>query len=121
MKGQADYFATAKCFRLYAESLGESAFFDSEGANRCRRAFSSPNQSALCERSIEAAIAFAKTLAYTYERATGITVSVESAHQGPAVSKTIHGHSPIPCRLETLIRGALCEESALVPFSDCRP
>jgi hypothetical protein len=146
VEGQADYFATSKCFRRLAATdnnveLMASHSIPSEVVTGCEKTFKSAAEIALCEREALAGNLLAQIL---YELGTSPSSHVIDARthektpkspKKPAdgepatppsfatpstavVAKTYQQHPLAQCRLDTYFNGAICGADPTEDFSE---
>lgn len=113
VEGQADYYATTKCFRLiYAQEdnveVVSKMKIPVEVKAKCEETYASPQEAALCMRMSMGGLALAQLLG-------------ELGHTGPVDFKTpdetvvtsvYEGHPKAQCRLDTYFQGSLCDKPA---------
>jgi hypothetical protein len=112
VEGQSDYFASAKCFKRYAQNtpLDFVLSADSIISEKCSRAYIDIAEQELCKRTAMAG----KVLANNLRR-----VKIYSGYNEPWISFdhpatyvsdfTQTGHPEYQCRLDTYLAGALCK------------
>lgn len=113
VEGQADYFATSKCLRIFLKSLyvQEAELLDldelnpiEEVINRCKRNFLILADQEICKLSSMAAMSFINVIAdIKGEESSQFTTP--SSH---AVPSTLISHPETQCRLDTFFQGAIC-------------
>ncbi|MBF0315305.1 MAG: hypothetical protein HQK50_15305 [Oligoflexia bacterium] len=124
VEGQADYWATAICFKRYAseieattERLIRKLKIPEKVFEQCREHLtkeeatsSDPTKALLiCQRAIAASISFAN-----YFNATKVSMAapiVDIDKIAPPVSKTLLKYGSNQCRINTFVAGAYCKES----------
>ncbi len=108
-EGQADYFATLKCFRRYAEMDNNLPFMKRFRVPQtvsllCNKSFSNQEDLAICQRNSIAGKNLADLLG-----ALGRTGDTDFDTPDPReVSRTQHTHPVAQCRLDTYFQGAIC-------------
>ena len=131
-EGQADYFATMKCFRRVVANednvtLMASAVIPKEVKLGCQNTWHSAKEIAMCEREASATKVLAQVLwelgrgssrkagkASSSEPATAPSYSTPST---AVVAKTNDQHPLAQCRLDTYFNGAICGADATEDFS----
>ena len=124
-EGQADYYATAKCFRLYARGddnavLMRGADVPPSVSVLCERAHGGDEEEvAICERS---GLAAREAVSFLASRRLGnssfLTMDFGTSSSF-AVEETNHGYPDLQCRLDTFFQGTLCdrgEREEVSPF-----
>ncbi len=113
VEGQADYFATSKCLRIFLKSLYfeeakllnlEQLNATEEVANRCERNFSTLADQAICRLSSMAAMSLVNVIA-DIKGESSPQFTTPSSH---TVQSTLAYHPEVQCRLDTFFQGALC-------------
>ncbi len=114
-EGQADYWATLKCFRNYVQGdnnieilanrkPGNEEFeerFKNIVVKECAKSFTNLEKQAICQRASLASFSLASLLG-----SLGGRVAFEKPSN---MFKTFDGHPPAQCRLDTYLQGALCK------------
>jgi hypothetical protein len=121
-EGSADYFATSKCFRLYAAR--DSLAFNREAVakfspparvtDNCRKNFDSEMDRLICLRSAKANLELSVAMSHMLRE------EVRPAFErfDPAqVAETNPNHPANQCRLDTYLAGALCKEAPMTMIS----
>lgn len=109
-EGQADYFATLKCFRrVYGQDnnaeIVSKMDIDPLVTEKCNQVWSNSSDIALCKRSAMAGKSLAKLLSRRSDK------TPEFDTPDPSVVKlTYSGHPAGQCRLDTYFHGALCDQ-----------
>jgi len=110
-EGQADYFATLKCFKKVMETEDNIAIvakmkIDSEVTLQCSNVYKTPQDIALCQRTAMAGKSVAVLIASRSE-----TPDIKfSTPDRSRVAKTMED-APYPqCRLDTFFQGTLCDK-----------
>jgi hypothetical protein len=126
IEGQADYFATLKCARELwqdedSEAIVAAAIEKRElpplVTEKCQKAFDSPKEIALCQRTALAGKALSALFA---ETETGNSPDFD--RPDPAETKrTFENHPKAQCRLDTYFAGAVCAKSKDEGLSDEDP
>lgn len=126
-EGQADYFATMKCFRLVHQdednvSVMTNVSIPKEVKKGCENTFKSAKEIALCQREAMAGQVLAQVL-YELGRPSTNTTEGEPAtapsFKTPStgvVTATNAQHPLAQCRLDTYLSGAICGISATEEF-----
>lgn len=116
-EGQADYFATMKCFRRVFDeednlSIVQAMAVPDAVTKACEKTFKSQKEIALCQRSGMTSKVLADTLyalgrqaSQPREPATGPSYTTPSTAE---VSTTDNSHPLAQCRLDTYMAGAIC-------------
>jgi hypothetical protein len=133
-EGQADYFATMKCFRRIAQNDDNvtamaSVSLPKEVKLGCASAFHSQSEIALCQREAMAGQVLAQIL---YELGThpqaiphakaavehepAVAPSFTTPNTTLAVSRTNDSHPLAQCRLDTYFNGAICGADPMEDF-----
>ncbi len=125
-EGQADYFATMKCFRRVIENDDNATIISTmsipaDVSHACQIGFKDAKEIAICKRSSMTGKVLANVL---YQLGHSGSSSSEPANapefETPStdvVSTTNNNHPVSQCRLDTYFAGAICGVSALVDFS----
>ena len=116
-EGQADYWATLKCFRHIFEKENNIKFLENNISDipiwaslRCMETYENEKESALCIRSIMAGLTMAKLIAdYKEEESPKLNNSDLSV-----IEKTTPWHPATQCRLDTYAQGALCPVNSTI-------
>lgn len=115
-EGQSDYFATAKCLRIYWENENnEVAHVPAFVRSECARSFSTRPEQALCERMSLAGRSVAKLIQVLDHD------SLEPRFETPEpeiARRMVYTHPIAQCRLDTYFQGSLCPISAYADFDD---
>ena len=122
-EGQADYFATQKCFkRVFGsddnENLISNMTVPALVTQRCGESYSNSSDIALCQRTAMAG----KSLATLFQQLRE-SPEISFATPDPKIIWTTYNMHPKPqCRLDTYLQGALCthDERAPISFVDHR-
>ena len=129
-EGQADYFATSKCFRLLNENEDNTAALVGatipvEVKNGCENSFHSQKEIALCEREALAGNVLAQILyelGHSYRGGSEPDVSPSfSTPSKDVIRQTTDSHPISQCRLDTYFNGSLCTASATENFGKKDP
>ena len=125
-EGQADYYATMKCFRRLHENEDNVGMMGSlsipkEVKTGCEKAFKSTKEIALCTREAMAGAVLAQIL---YELGHGSAKNAGEPATAPSfgspsttvVSATDGTHPLAQCRLDTYLNGAICGVTATEEF-----
>ena len=113
-EGQADYFATMKCFRRVFENVDNAAVVANLNVptivkNQCSDQHKSQKEIDLCERSSMAGMTLATLL---WDLSNGnLTANNKPAFDTPdssQVSTTNDAHPAAQCRLDTYFSGSVC-------------
>ena len=118
-EGQADYFATMKCFRRVFEKADNAAAISSLTVpqivtDKCSATFKSTEEINLCKRESMAGMTLATllwALANGSSSENGILAAAKPAFETPnpkVVSKTDDSHPEAQCRLDTYFAGSIC-------------
>lgn len=115
LEGQADYFASLKCFRKVIEkddniSIVGTMTIDAEVTRQCQATYKSPTDVALCQRVAMAG----KTVAFFIASKTETPNVQFTTPDRSRVSKTNEEYPEPQCRLDTFFQGTLCDK----PFTD---
>lgn len=111
-EGQADYFASLKCFKRLIEKDDNMAIvatmtIDPEVTNRCKTIYKTSQDIALCQRTAMAGYSVANLIASRSET----PVIKFNTPDRSTVSKTMED-APYPqCRLDTFFQGTICDKS----------
>ncbi len=123
-EGQADYWATLKCFRTLFEQEDNIQFLtDNEqdipvwASLNCMDAYPDKKQSALCIRSIMAG----KTMANLIAEYRHVDFPLLDTPDMSEVEKTDPWHPTPQCRLDTYAQAAICQVNHKVEVSDTDP
>lgn len=108
-EGQADYWATLKCFRTLFKADDNIAVIEQKEVSpwvrkQCSERYADPNDSALCIRSILAGQTMANLIADYH----GVDFPQAQTPDPKIVEKTSFQHPSAQCRFDTYIQGALC-------------
>jgi hypothetical protein len=110
-EGQADYFATLKCFRtLFKDDDNVSylkehySIIDPWAQEKCSAIYKSDNRIALCIRSIMAGQVIANLIADYHD----VPFPQLSTPDMSIVEETDYRHPKVQCRLDTYAQAALC-------------
>lgn len=108
-EGQADYWASLKCFRMLYGNVNNRQILQGVQipevvTNKCQENFTNDDEVALCERSSLAALAMAKS-AGTIPGSDEISYDTPDPNVTPT---TYHQHPEAQCRLDTIFEGSLC-------------
>lgn len=119
VEGQADYFATSKCLRLYFQNEDNEAFLSSKSIppklrTLCLKAHRDRNHQSICIRSGLAALTTGEFFALISKTSSPKIETPDAT----SVATTLDAHPKAQCRVDTLIQGAVCERSAQEAFSD---
>ena len=132
-EGQADYFATMKCFRRVFQDADNAAAISSLDVpstvtSKCSSTFKSTTEINLCVRESMAGFTLAKllwTLANGASNANGITASAaQPSFDTPnpsVVAKTDDNHPEAQCRLDTYFAGSICGAAYTDDFGQSDP
>lgn len=125
-EGQADYFATMKCFRRVHENDDNAGIMASIAIPKevkigCENTFKSTKEIALCNREAMAGAVLAQIL---YELGHGSNALFGEPANAPSfgtpstgvVSATDDAHPLAQCRLDTYFNGAICGVAATEDF-----
>ncbi len=125
-EGQADYFATMKCFRRVFEnddnvSVMSNVTIPKEVTKGCENTFKSQKEIALCERESMAGKVLAQVL---WELGRGSSKVAGEPSAAPSfetpstatVSTTDDQHPLAQCRLDTYFNGSICGMAATDDF-----
>jgi len=127
VEGQADYFASMKCFRRIFKDDNNAAVASQmtiapEVSKKCSAEFHDANEVALCERSSQVGLLLANVL---YDLGKGYgepdVAPQFSTPSQDVVSQTDGEHPLAQCRLDTYFNGAICPVSYTDDFSDTDP
>lgn len=115
LEGQADYFASLKCFRKVIEkddniAIVSTMAIDSVVTQQCQVTYKSPADVALCQRVAMAG----KTVAHFIASKTETPNVQFSTPDRNRVSKTSEEYPEPQCRLDTFFQGTLCDK----PFTE---
>lgn len=117
VEGQSDYFAAAKCLRkLWTGKNNTGIFEDPKARIACRTLWSVATEQDLCVRVVMAGKSvseFARAQA-----GTGTAASLDTPDLSNPTS-VLEGFPSYQCRLDTFLRGALCNVSADSMTSVC--
>lgn len=107
-EGQADYFASLKCFRRVFEgddniSIVSQMKIDPTVAQKCNQIFGNAEDSALCQRASMAGKSLAELLSFGRSRVDFTTPDRS------VVDRTDDRHPAAQCRLDTYFEGSLCD------------
>lgn len=107
--GQAEYFATLKCFRKVFGSEDNSKVMKDVAvpavvAKACKNSFTKQQEAALCMRGSMAA----KVVAEIVAKISGKAVPKFETPDLTKVRVTNPNHSTLQCRLDTFFAGAIC-------------
>lgn len=124
-EGQADYFASLKCFRKYADGEDHEEIIKdyihqvpSEAIKSCSDSFLDDSEKALCIRTAHAGFQLAEVMRHIMFD----TLKVSLAKKSPIiVKKTNHDHPNTQCRLDTFFAGSLCNISMFEEVSQQNP
>jgi hypothetical protein len=117
IEGQADYFATAKCFKRYAQNNPLRDFRPrTETWSICKDHFSSKAEALLCARAIKASEDLVNALRSDHEPVFKFKSELMIDRE-PAPEAMLESHPDLTCRLRTLVAGALCSVSPKTPVS----
>jgi hypothetical protein len=110
-EGQADYFASLKCFRKIMEtedniSIVSKMQIDAEVTTQCRNVYKTPQDVALCQRTAMAGYSVANLIASRSET----PIIKFSPPDRTRSSKTMEEAAFAQCRLDTYFQGALCDK-----------
>lgn len=114
VEGEADYFATLKCLRQVLVQIPplQSGDVPDTLTSRCQKAYASPAERSLCERSGLAGLLMGRMFG-----ALGGEPSVSLDTPDPSQSWWIQsGHPGAQCRLDTYLAGALCPADPREPL-----
>ena len=111
-EGQSDYYATSKCFRMYAayddnQALMEGVIVPPRVAVFCQMAHQGDQeQVAVCRRGALAGLSLGSVLGVLGKtgKVSFNTLSTKT------VKKTSHTHPKAQCRLDTYFQGTLCHK-----------
>ena len=117
-EGQSDYFATMKCFRLYALKDDNQAIISQMDIPRvveksCDAQFTDSEERAICIRGAMAGYDLGRVLADISWPKRDISFDTPSRKK---VWWTRDTHPKAQCRLDTYFQGALCTEDYLTEF-----
>jgi hypothetical protein len=128
-EGQADYFATMKCFRRVSENddnagIMASAVVPNEVKDGCKNTWRSTKEISLCEREAAAGSVLAQVLydlghgthSKASPRGEPATAPSYSTPDTSVVSATNDAHPMAQCRLDTYFNGAICGVAATEDF-----
>lgn len=115
LEGQADYFASLKCFRKVIEKDDNIAIVstmkvDLAATQQCQATYKSPADVALCQRVAMAG----KTVAFFIASKTETPNVQFTTPDRNRVSKTSEEYPEPQCRLDTFFQGTLCD----IPFTE---
>lgn len=121
-EGQADYFASLKCFKRLIENDDNIAIvsemkIDSSVTLRCQNIYKSPTEVAICQRTALAGFSVANFIA---SRSDTPIIKFETPDQS-TVAKTIESGPKPQCRLDTFYQGTLCNVSIDEELSSDNP
>lgn len=115
-EGQADYYATAVCakriFTLLPAPFLDSFSYPKVIKIKCREKTEGRQEAHLCARSIIASVAFIQTLSNKHLSWDSLDPSIVPKTLG-TTPHPLTGQYQYPsdqCRLETLVKGALCQQ-----------
>ncbi len=122
-EGQADYFATLKCFREFARyddnvRLMENKMVPKIAENKCKDSFYNENEVAICKRSIMAALSFVDFFIVFRGFSDKVSLSTPSPY---VTLKSLDDYPEPQCRLDTFFQGAICSanfSNSLGNYSD---
>lgn len=120
LEGQADYFASLKCFRRYAalRPITLPRGVDSRVVDACDAAFSQERDARICVRGLLAAAELARFI----DGAFGDGKTSDMFAPSPRVVRATDSDYPSPqCRLDTYVQGTLCGADPLTPMSATDP
>ena len=118
-EGQADYFATMKCFRLITANDDNSAVLSKvsipqDVKDSCSTSFKSAQEIAICERESLAGKVLAQILfELGGSKGTGPDFNTPDTS---TVSKTNNAHPEAQCRLDTYFNGSICQVDPSIEF-----
>lgn len=122
-EGQADYFASLKCFRKYAMEDNNVALVNGMHIPllvriRCNTAFFDPEKSAICQRNAMAGHRWASI----HNLLMGNKVPLYFATPDKSiVSRTKSSYPSAQCRLDTYFSAAICPIGHEIALSDSDP
>lgn len=127
-EGQADYFATAKCFPRYLDSFStqnsaSQITLDGKIREQCEAATqrqNSPDSKNMdrCLRTAEAAFWTYESVRLLMKETTPVSFERKDS---TVVSQTNEKHPAPQCRLDTAVAGLLCPKSFTEKFDDNNP
>lgn len=118
-EGQADYYATSKCFpKIIAGNVETSNPFKSLEGDQSKAASDKCNMDEVCLRAASAALSV-----------TEVFASIKGAQQFPMLEKkdrsevymTLYKHPKSQCRLDTMVAGIFCRKYLDEPFDNIDP
>jgi len=123
-EGQADYFATMKCFRrVYADADNASVIsamnVPETMKSKCSESFKSTNEINVCLRESMAGQVLANLLWSLSNGQTSLAAKPQPSVDTPntsVVSKTDNNHPEAQCRLDTYFNGSICPVSYTEEF-----
>ena len=123
-EGQADYWATLKCFRHILKDENNIQFLEEHveeipvwASLRCIDTYENEQDSAICIRSIMAGLTMTKLIAnYKHEESPKLGNSNLTI-----IEKTTPWHPETQCRLDTYAQGALCPVDSLTRVDNDDP
>lgn len=119
-EGQADYFASLKCFRMVIEnddniSIVKSMKIDPVVVQNCNQIYKTEAEIAMCQRSAMASYSVSNYIASR----TAFPVINFGTPSSKKVGRTEEGHPEEPqCRLDSYFQGALCDKPILEEVSN---
>lgn len=119
-EGQADYFATSKCYKEVLqknpEILKREMKFDlpEETYKLCQKQYREKQDYAICLRGAQASLDYGRINAVNNFSDEKIEVSLTKVMSW---EKNIFSHAHPQCRTETLYQGILCNKDIRTPFS----
>ncbi len=124
-EGQADYFATLKCLRIFLKSLSiqemqllnlDELYVTTEVKNRCKNNFLKVIDQEICQLSSMAAM----SLTNVFADIRGEKFPQLTTPESSIVESMLTSHPDTQCRLDTFFQGAICyiNESILLDDKD---
>ena len=125
-EGQADYYATSKCFRRYVEDDDNVAIMSKVDVPLRARVFcqlshgrENAEKIAICERGAMGGLSLANLFRALRKTKTELKFSTPDPKRVP--KKTSHSHPASQCRLDTYFQGALCHRGKSEDVSSSDP
>lgn len=118
IEGQADYFASAKCFKRYAQKHPNVRLkLPSAALKKCGQVYKTSNEQKLCARTMMAGLNLMNATRPENERESSLDA------KSPTLNLNGHNneHPKTACRVETFVAGALCDADAHLPPSKTDP
>ena len=121
-EGQSDYFAVMKCFRKMVQDDPNNRFYATAGRSARAKvcAEKTPNEAAVCTRSVNAGMVLAGVLHDLSGANEPFKLSLSTPDK-TIVKKTYDDHPNSQCRLDTYYNAAICDAPFLTPFSTFEP